>query len=95
MEYPDEPVLLVYTDESLPEPYNEIGEGGETCVAQALLLTAPGPTGDDIILDLTPQRKPGAPESATGQALAFLRFLLGSNGDRSLADESEQGWRHG
>src|SRR5271170_706359 len=43
MEYPEEPVLLVYTDESLPEPYSELGEGGETCVALALLLTAPRP----------------------------------------------------
>ena len=94
MERADEPVLLVYTDESLPEPYSEICEGDETCVALALLLTAPRPGHDHILLDLTTKRPKDLPESATGQAVAFLRFLLGSTGDQRLTDASAQSWRH-
>ena len=97
MERPDEPVLLVYFDEQLPEPYDEIADNDETCVAIAMLLTSPRPDpGDtetsDVIVELAPATV--APRSASGEALAFLRFLLADDRKEKPGGEQLGGrWR--
>lgn len=93
IEYPDEPVLLVYCDDRLPEPYAEIAGNHETCFAIAMLLTSPRHDSSDVILELTPRNETA--ESASGQALAFLRFLLTDPSEASAGNEPPRWrWRH-
>jgi hypothetical protein len=94
METPDVPVLLVYFDDRLPEPYGEIGDSGETCVALAILLTAPHHDGNDIILEPPPHEKMAAAESASGQAMSFIRFLLAEEADEEPSSQpTHRRWR--
>jgi hypothetical protein len=98
MERPDQPVLLVYSDDSLPDPYAEIADSDEICVALAILLTSPrhntrDVNARDVVLELPP---PGimakTAESASGQALAFIRFLLTEKSEERPGGERAQ-WR--
>ena len=45
-----EPVMLVYFDDLLPQPYDEVADGAETCVALAMLLKPPGHDGGEFAL---------------------------------------------
>ncbi|MBF6568200.1 MAG: beta-ketoacyl synthase chain length factor [Candidatus Binataceae bacterium] len=90
MEYPEEPVLLVYCDDRLPQPYDELADSDETGFAIAMLLTSPRHDFNDVILELTPRN--AAAESASGQALAFLRFLL-SDRNEERSDNEHLRWR--
>jgi len=76
IEQPDHPVLLVYYDDALPAPYDELADGSETCLALAMLLTSPHDESETIILELTPRGVvTAAPRPASKQALAFVHFL--------------------
>jgi hypothetical protein len=90
MERPLEPILLVYADEPLPDPYTELCGPGELGLALALLLTAPRHNDDDVILGFNGTAKPIEGESASEQALAFLRFLQRSES----CTGADHGWRH-
>jgi len=93
MERPDEPVLLVYCDEPLPQPYNEIADGDETCVALAMLLISPQHDTGDVIFELRKKREAApAAGSSSDQARAFLRFLL-KNGIEERPNRELQRWR--
>ena len=92
MERPDEPVLLVYSDDRLPVPYDEIADSDETCVALAMLLTSPRQDAGDLILELTPRETAMLVGSSSGRALAFLRFLLRDEPEGSPGSERPQ-WR--
>lgn len=96
IEQPDEPVLLVYYEDRLTAPYDEVADSDETCVALAMLLTAPRHDASDVILDLVPFAPSAATASASGQALAFLRFLLTDAPAEASANEPpERRWRRG
>jgi Beta-ketoacyl synthase, N-terminal domain len=90
---PAEPVLLVFLDEGLSEEYAELGEGKETGLAVALLLTA-AKGSDDVMLSFA-RRPPGAPaRPATDSALDFLRFLVTGDAERiAPGDAIEWRWR--
>jgi hypothetical protein len=89
---PDEPILLVYFDDRLPELYAEIADSDETCVALALLLNAPRGDAEDLLVELEPRDAAMTSAPATGQAFDFLRFLLTDERERTLAGERLQ-WR--
>jgi hypothetical protein len=80
---PDEPVLLAYFDEPLPDDYAAFRDGEEAGLALALLLL-PG-CGDDGDLFVSCEVKragdPARPPPME-QALDFLRFLLSGEGER-------------
>jgi hypothetical protein len=91
---PGDPVLLVYFDDRLPEPYAEIGGSVETCVALALLLKAPRGDVEDLIFDFAPADAAISTLSASGQALDFLRFLqTGEREGKSAGERMEWRWR--
>jgi hypothetical protein len=90
MERPGDPILLVYADEPLAEPYNELQSGKELRLALALLLTAPRHDSADVVLSFTGIARPIEGESASEQALGFIRFLQRSASHTG----ADHGWRH-
>ena len=80
-------MLLVYFEDRLTKPYDEVADSDDTCVALAMLLTAPRHDASDVILELAPC---ATPESASGQVLAFLRFLLT---DEPGIEPAKRRWR--
>ena len=72
---PQQPVLLVYFDEPLPEAYAQLENSEPAVLALALLLTTTG-DGPTIGCEILARKSREAVRSATGQALQFLRFLL-------------------
>lgn len=92
-ERPDEPVLLLYGDNPLPEVYGAFRDDGDTGLPMvcALLLEA----GDDIVFHTTPNRDGAAP--APSAVSDFLRFLL--SGERTaISVGTRMAWtwrRHG
>lgn len=89
---PNEPVLVVYFDDLLPEPYDEFADDDETCVALAMLLSSPREDGEDLTLALEPRDRDMMSLSASGQALDFLRFILSGEPERRSMGERLQ-WR--
>jgi hypothetical protein len=89
---PNEPVLVVYFDDLLPEPYDEFADDDETCVALAMLLSSPHEAGEDLTLALEPRDRDMTSLSASGQALDFLRFILSGEPERKSMGERLQ-WR--
>lgn len=83
--YADMPVLLVYFDDDLPPPYNEIeppeSEGG---LALAVLLSAGGEVGLPVQLGISTAADE-AQDGTTRQALDFVRFLASGEAERSTA----------
>jgi hypothetical protein len=75
---PEEPILLVYFDEPLPEEYAELGEGRETSLALALLLTAGPDQGAEVMLSFVSKARGVPARPSTDPALDFMRFLLSS-----------------
>lgn len=90
-ERPEEPVLLIYGDEALPEPYTPFRTAEEAAlplvVVVALGSAAEG--GDTMTMSAVPTGGQGcAPAPA---ALDFLRFLL-SGADAAASDGERMRW---
>jgi hypothetical protein len=96
MERPEEPVLLVYYDERLPEPYSEFAAAADSCVVLAMLLRPPRSDAGDVTIDLTAEVNPGL-RSSSDEARAFLDFLV--NGEAPAragrGEASQWRWRRG
>lgn len=90
-ERPDEPVLLLYGDEPLPEiygPFRQADDAGLPMVC-ALLLES----GNDIVFSMAPNRGGTAPSASA--ASDFLRFLLGERPEASsVGGRMTWTWRH-
>ncbi len=81
---PDEPVLLVYYDEPLPDVYAEFRDGEEATLALALLLSPARGDQSDLLVSCESKRTDDPPRPPpTEQALDFLRFLLSGENERS------------
>jgi hypothetical protein len=99
MERPGEPVLMVYYDERLPEPYSEISDANESCVVLAMLLTPPRDEGGEVIIDLTNDANPAARDvrpgvrSASDAAHTLLDFLASSEVDARTSRGEGSRWR--
>lgn len=89
---PLEPVMLVYFDDLLPEPYDAFADEDETCLALAMLLGSPYDDGQDIALVLEPRDRDAHSLSASGQVFDFLRFFLSGERERTSMGERLQ-WR--
>jgi len=88
------PVMLVYYDDLLPPPYDEITENVENCLAVALLLEPSRGDGDDLMFDFTSSAGASTPRRVGAQALDFLRFMLSDEGERcSLGERAQWRWR--
>ena len=85
-------VMLVYFDDRLPQPYDEISDGADTCVALAVLLDRPRHDDDDFRFDLEPRVRAGHPPPASQHALEFIQFMLSGERERSSAGERVR-WR--
>jgi hypothetical protein len=99
IERPGEPVLLVYYDDRLPEPYSEISDANESCVVLAMLLTSPRGECGDVIIDLTNNVNPltndvkSGVRSASDEAHAFLVFLASREIDTQTGRGEASRWR--
>ncbi|MGH7837650.1 MAG: beta-ketoacyl synthase chain length factor [Candidatus Binataceae bacterium] len=85
-------VMLVNFDDLLPPPYDEVGDGVETCVALAMLLEPARNDGHDFALELEPRDGALRPPSASAQALDFISFMLSGEREASSIGERVQ-WR--
>ena len=96
-----EPVMVVYFDDLLPEPYDALGDPDETCLALALLLGAPRPDTDhndeeDLTISFEPRARETKSLSASGQALDFIRFILSGESERvSIGERLQWRWQRG
>jgi Beta-ketoacyl synthase, N-terminal domain len=95
IDQPDQPVLLVYYDECLPAPYNEISDENDSCIALAMLLASPQHEADDIIFELGQRGSVPMGASSTDEARAFLDFLemMNVREPTSLGQSSQWRWR--
>jgi Beta-ketoacyl synthase, N-terminal domain len=81
---PGTPVLLVYADEALPDPYSELDEDAGAPPLAAALLLGPERGGEaGELVELAVERGGGGRASTTGQALDALRFLASGEAARS------------
>lgn len=87
-----DPVMLVYFDDRLPKPYDEISGDADTCVAVAILLDPPCFDDNDLRFELEPRIRAGHPISASQQALDFIRFMLSGERERTSVGERVE-WR--
>jgi Beta-ketoacyl synthase, N-terminal domain len=85
-------VMLVYFDDLLPQPYDEVADGAETCVALAMLLKPPGDHDHEFALALEPRNRAAKAQSASAQSLDFIRFMLSNEHERRSTGERTQ-WR--
>ena len=85
-------VLLVYFDDLLPQPYDEVADGAESCVALAMLLRPPRDDGGEFALSLEPRNRAATSQSASAQSLDFIRFMLSDERERRSIGERTQ-WR--
>lgn len=93
---PADPVMVVYFDDLLPEPYDALGDPDETCFALAMLLGAPRNDGADLTISFEPRARANASLSASGQALDFLRFILSGESERiSIGERLQWRWQRG
>lgn len=82
-ENPDEPVLLVYCDERLPAPCDEVDQDPAEALALALrLVPAARPAASGDIVTLSIERGEGSVGATTGQALDTVRFLASGEARR-------------
>jgi hypothetical protein len=87
-------VLLVYFEDVLPQPYDEVADGAETCVALALLLKPPGHEGSEFALTLEPRNRAARAQSASAQSLDFIRFMLSNEREgRSIGERTQWRWQ--
>jgi hypothetical protein len=92
---PETPVVLVYYDEALPAPYDElaVADGEELAVALALCAAPASGAGKNVI-ELVAERGRGASPPTTGAAFDFLRFLMtGTEPLRSNGERIDLEWR--
>jgi hypothetical protein len=93
---PADPVMIVYFDDLLPEPYDALGDHDETCLALAMLVGAPNNDADDLTISFEPRARETTALSATGQALDFLRFILSGESERtSIGERLQWRWQRG
>jgi hypothetical protein len=91
---PDLPVLLVYYDEPLPAPYDElVVEGGEALAIALALGAVPASRDGGRVIEITAERGQGSATSTTGVALDFLRFLMTGHAGRAHGERIDLEWR--
>jgi hypothetical protein len=87
-------VMLVYFDDFLPPPYDEVANGAETCVALAMLLKPPRDDRREFVLALEPRDRAAKPLTASAQSLDFIRFMLsGERERRSIGERTQWRWQ--
>jgi hypothetical protein len=96
VEAPADPVLLIYVDEPLPAPYDELAVADGEAIAMALLMgaTAAPPGARQHAIEMTATRHSGQANPASGVAFDFLRFLVtGAATTRSCGERIAMEWR--
>ena len=89
-----EQVMLVYFDDVLPQPYDEVADGTESCVALAMLVKPPAEEGHEFTLTREPRSHASKPESASAQSLDFIRFMLSNDREtRSIGERDQWRWQ--
>lgn len=87
-----DPAMLVYFDDLLPPPYDEVADSAENCVALAMLLRPPSNVGHEFALSLEPRDRASKSQSASAQSLDFIRFMLSNEREGRFIGERTQ-WR--
>jgi len=86
--------MLVYFDALLPQPYDEVADGAESCVALAVLLKPPCDGGGEFTLSLEPRSRAVKPQSASAQSLDFIRFMLSNEREtKSIGERTQWKWQ--
>jgi Beta-ketoacyl synthase, N-terminal domain len=89
-----EPVMLVYFDDVLPQPYDEVTDGTESCVALAMLLKPAGDDGREFTFTHEPRNRGAKTQSASAQSRDFIRFMLSNECEtRSIGERTQWRWQ--
>ena len=89
-----EPVMLVYFDDVLPQLYDEVTDGTESCVALAMLLMPPCDDGREFTLTHELRNLAAKTQSASAQSLDFIRFMLSNEREtRSIGERTQWRWQ--
>jgi hypothetical protein len=89
-----DPVMLVYFDDLAPQPYDEVADGAESCVALAMLLKPPRNESHEFALSMEPRNRAAKSQSASAQALDFIRFMLSNEREkRSMGERAQWCWQ--
>jgi hypothetical protein len=92
-ERPDEPVLLIYGDEKLPEEYDAFREADDAFLPLVVVLALRKPRSAAQAMSLRMTARDGEDRSASGPH-DFLRFLLsGAEAGGSVGDRMRWEWR--
>lgn len=87
-----EATMVVYFDEGVASPYNEVADATETAVALAMLLRAPQGDSGDFLLTREPRDQYATPQPATAQPLDFMKFMMSGAREMTSVGERAQ-WR--
>jgi hypothetical protein len=88
-----DPVMLVYFDDLLPHPYDEVSDA-ESCVALAMLLRPPRHDSHEFALSIEPRNRATKAQSASAQSLDFIRFMLSNERQgRSIGERTQWLWQ--
>lgn len=97
-ENPDEPVILIYADQALPDDYQQFREADDAALplVVAFALGRPGAAASpDIAIEYAPMASASAAEPTASPAEAFLAFVLsGAPEACAIGERSHWIWRH-
>ena len=94
MERPDEPVLLIYGDDKLPEGYEAFREADDALLPLVVVLALRRPRDDAAALSVAVTARKGEEAQSESGAHDFLRFLLsGAPSAISVGDRMRWEWR--
>ena len=96
-ENPDEPVILIYADQALPDDYQQFRESDDAAlplVVAFALGRAGAAAGPNIAIEYSPMASGSVAEPTASPAEAFLAFVLsGAPEARAIGDRSQWVWR--
>jgi hypothetical protein len=85
-------VMLIYFEDSVPPPYDELVEKPESQVALAMLLKAARDESGEFTLAFEPRTQVTGSNLATAQSIDFIKFMLSEEIEREFVGDRAQ-WR--
>jgi Beta-ketoacyl synthase, N-terminal domain len=85
-------VMLIYFEDSVPPPYDELVEKPESRVALSMLLKPPRNERGEFRLAFAPRSQVNRSMLATAQSMDFIKFMLSDDLEREFVGDRAQ-WR--
>jgi hypothetical protein len=85
-------VMLIYFEDSVPPPYDELAEESESRIALAMLLRAARDERGEFALAFEPRSQVTGSTLSTAQSMDFIKFMLSDEHERRFVGDRAQ-WR--